>query len=72
MLKSLFAYCQGRHTFFVGAFFVSGNVLHWFHRLDSVYIGFMSALMAFVAGHAIQENAFGKKDEVPGDKGIGG
>jgi len=62
MLQKIFVACQGRHTFFTVAFFLSGNVLHWFHKLDGTYIGYMTALMAFVTGHAIQENAF-KKDE---------
>jgi hypothetical protein len=48
---------------------VSGNVLHWFHKLDGTYIGYMTALMAFVTGHAIQENAFKKDGETGGTNG---
>lgn len=66
MLQKIFKYCQGRHTAFVFAFFLSGNVLHWFHRLDATYIGYMSALMTFVFGHALQENMVGK-GETTGD-----
>jgi len=69
MLKKIFAACQGRHTCFTVAFFVSGNVLHWFHKLDGTYIGYMTALMAFVTGHAIQENAFKKDGETGGTNG---
>ena len=63
MLKKLFIYCQGRHTFFTVAFFFTGNMMHWFHRLDATYIGFMTALMTFVFGHAVQENYLCKKDD---------
>jgi hypothetical protein len=72
MLKRLFDYCQGRHTFFTIAFFISGNAMHWFHRLDGTYIGYMTALMTFIFGHAVQENMFAKKEEAGkdgGDKG---
>jgi hypothetical protein len=47
---------QGRHTSFVAAFFVVGNVLHWLHRLDGTYIAFMSSLMGFVLGHSVKES----------------
>jgi len=56
MLQKLFSYCQGRHTAFAFAFFVMGNTLQWFHRLDATWIAFMTSLMGFVLGHAIQEN----------------
>jgi hypothetical protein len=52
---------------FCGAFFVTGNIAHYFHRLDPTYITFMGALMGFVVGHATQENYFAnKKPSVPG------
>jgi hypothetical protein len=47
---------QGRHTFFVSAFFVVGNLLHWYHRLDSTYIAWMGTLMGFVLGHSVKES----------------
>ena len=58
MLKKAFAYMQGRHTAFACAFFVAGNVLHWYHRLDGTYITFMGTLMGMVLGHSVQENHF--------------
>lgn len=49
----VFASLQGRHTAFVTAFFISGHVMHWFHRLDATYIAYMTSLMGFVLGRAI-------------------
>lgn len=59
MLQKLFAFAGGRSTGFLGSFFVAGNVLHYFHRLDGTYIGFMTALMGFVIGHSIKEDLLG-------------
>jgi hypothetical protein len=56
LLGKAFAVTQGRHTFFVMSFFISGNVLHWFHRLDGIYIGYMSALMTFLLGRTISSD----------------
>jgi hypothetical protein len=59
---------QGRHTSFVAAFFVVGNVLHWYHRLDSTYIAWMGTLMGFVLGHSVKESMLpeqGKSDDKP-------
>lgn len=58
MIRKAFAYLQGRHTAFAIAFFVSGNIFHWFHRLDTTYITFMGTLMGMVLGHSAQENYF--------------
>ncbi len=60
MINRVFQYLQGRHTAFALAFFVSGNILHWFGKLDATYIGFMGTLMGFVLGHSVQENHFDK------------
>jgi hypothetical protein len=49
-------YLQGRHTAFAAAFFILGNVMHWFHRLDATYITFMGTLMGFVLGHSVKES----------------
>lgn len=57
-MNKVFAFLQGRHTSFALGFFVAGNIMHWFHRLDATYIGFMTALMGFVLGHSVQENHF--------------
>lgn len=47
---------HGRHTLFAFAFFVTGNVFFWLHRLDGTYIAFMGTLMGFVLGHSIKED----------------
>lgn len=49
---------HGRSTFFCLLFFVCGNVLHWFGRLDATYITFMGTLLGFVVGHSIKEDIF--------------
>ena len=59
------AYLQGRHTFFAAAFFVVGNVMHWFHRLDGTYITFMGTLMGFVLGHSVKEDMLNRPDPTP-------
>ena len=51
----------GRTTTFCVAFFAMGNVLHFLHRLDWMYIGFMSTLMGFVVGHSVKEDYFSAK-----------
>ena len=55
---------RGRTTLFASAFFFSGNILHWFHRLDTTYIGFMSVLMGFILGHSVKEDLT-KPDDDP-------
>lgn len=61
-LRDLFARFTGRTTLFCSFFFVTGNILHFLHRLDSTYIAFMGTLMGFVVGHATQENYFQSKN----------
>lgn len=56
MLQKIFSALSGRTTAFSGAFFVTGNVLHWMHRLDATYISYMGVLMGFVIGHSIKED----------------
>jgi hypothetical protein len=51
---------RGRHTLFALLFFTSGNLMQWFHRLDGVYITYMSLLMTAVLAHSTQENYFDK------------
>lgn len=58
---------RGRTTFFAGAFFLSGNVLHWFHRLDGTYITFMGTLMAVILGHSVKEDMTKPDDAKPDD-----
>ena len=60
-VNKLFQITQGRHTAFTMAFFIIGNVMHWYHRLDGTYITFMGTLMGFVLGHSVQENHFNKQ-----------
>lgn len=55
-MTKVFSFLQGRTTGFCVAFFLSGNLLHWFHRLDGTYITFMTALMGFVLGHSVKED----------------
>lgn len=52
---------QGRHTAALLAFFISGNVFHYFHRLDSTYITFMTVFMGYVLGHSVKEDIFAGK-----------
>jgi hypothetical protein len=62
MFKWAFSLLSGRTTAFCGAFFVMGNVMHAMHRLDAMYITFMSALMGFVVAHSVKEDVFAAKD----------
>jgi len=55
-MKKVTAWLMGHHTACVVAFFISGNVMHWFHRLDGTYISYMTVLMGFVLGHSIRED----------------
>lgn len=66
-LKELATRFTGRTTVFCSFFFVTGNVLHFLHRLDSTYIAFMGTLMGFVVGHATQENYFQSKSGSTGN-----
>jgi hypothetical protein len=54
---------RGRHTLFAIVFLICGHIMAWFNKLSPAYIGFMSALMSFVLGHAVQENYFNKPDQ---------
>lgn len=56
LFKRAFEASQGRHNFLVLSFFVSGNILHWFHRLDGTYIGYMSTLMGFLLGRTVSQD----------------
>jgi hypothetical protein len=68
-LKSVFSAAidaaHGRHTLFTMGFFFSGNLMHWFHRLDGTYITFMVTLLGFVLGHSVKEDYFGKPPGPP-------
>lgn len=63
-IAAVFGALQGRTTTFLVFFALVGTVFHWFHRLDSTYIGFMTVVMTFVLGHSI-------KDDVSAANGIG-
>lgn len=56
---------RGRTTLFAAAFFVTGNVLHWFHRLDGTYITFMGTLLGFILGHSVKEDLTKPDDPKP-------
>lgn len=56
MFAKVTGWLQGRTTAFCAAFFVTGNVMHSFHRLDATYITFMGTLLGFVIGHSIKED----------------
>jgi hypothetical protein len=58
MFQKLMAALAGRTTAFCGAFFVAGHVMHFLHRLDPTYLGFMATLMGFVLGHSVKEDYF--------------
>ena len=59
-LASAIDAASGRTTLFAIAFFFTGNVFHYFHRLDANYIAFMSALLTLVLGHSVKEDYFAK------------
>ena len=56
MLQKLFAWLQGRTTALIIGFFIIGNVLQWFHRLDGVYITYMGTLLGAAIGHSYKED----------------
>lgn len=56
IFSKIVSYLQGRTTAFLIAFYLSGNVMHWFHRLDANYITYMGVLMGYVLGHSIKED----------------
>lgn len=56
MLNKIFKWLQGRTTTFCLLFFVTGNILQLIHRLDFVYVGYMTALLSAVIGHSIKQD----------------
>jgi len=62
-LGNITTWMQGRTTSFCAAFFVTGNILHYLHRLDATYIAFMGTLMGFVLGHSVKEDWAPKPDD---------
>lgn len=55
-LKAITDRLAGKTTAFLMAFFVSGHVMSYFHRLDATYITFMTALLGYVVGHSYKED----------------
>lgn len=47
---------QGRTTTFLVAFFVSGHIMQFLHKLDATYIAFIGTIMTFVLGHSIKDD----------------
>jgi hypothetical protein len=66
-LHRLFGVLQGRTTAFFIAFFCTGNLLQWLHRLDANYIGFMATLLSAIIGHSVKEDYFNKPDNPDAD-----
>lgn len=60
MFQKIANFFSGKSTFFILGFFITGNVLHWLHRLDATYITFMATLLGFVVGHSVKEDYFHK------------
>jgi hypothetical protein len=58
---SLFTWLAGRTTTFLAFFTLMGTAMHWAHRLDGTYIGFMTVTMGFVLGHSIKEDVQANK-----------
>jgi len=63
-MTKLFSWLSGRTTAFCVGFFICGTVFHWFHRLDSTYITFMTVLMGFVIGHSVKEDLLTPKPDI--------
>lgn len=62
-LGRVFRILQGRSTGFFCAFFITGNVMHWFHRLDGTYVTYMGTLLGAVIGHSVKEDIFTPKTD---------
>jgi hypothetical protein len=56
MLQKVFNWLHGRTTAFCTAFFISGNIMHWFGKLSMVYVAYMGTLLSAVVGHSIKES----------------
>lgn len=63
MIARILKALQGRTTAFIGAFFVAGHVMHWYHRLDATYVAYMGTLLSFVLGHSVKEDYFQKSED---------
>jgi hypothetical protein len=61
-IQKMFAFCQGRHTFFALFFTIMGTALAWFHLLDMSYVGLIGAVQAFVFAHSAKEDYFKRED----------
>ena len=57
----------GRTTAFLGAFFVWGHVLQWYHRLDASYVTFVTVMMGYVLGRSYKEDLHKQKMDRKGD-----
>lgn len=53
-MKKITDWLLGRTTAFCVGFFITGNVMHFVHKLDATYISFMTVLMGFVLGHSVK------------------
>jgi hypothetical protein len=66
-MKRITGWLMGRSTTFCAGFFVTGNVMHYLHRLDGTYITFMGTLLGFVVGHSVKEDYFAKQSKPDGN-----
>lgn len=70
IVQKIFAFCQGRHTFFALFFTFAGTALAAFHRLDMPYVALITAVQGFVFVHSAKEDYFDHRDEHrDGDQG---
>lgn len=61
-VQKLFAWTQGRHTFFALFFTIAGTALAAVHRLEMPYVALISAVQGFVLIHSAKEDYFKKED----------
>ena len=65
MIRKLFNFFTGRHTFFALFFTVSGTALAWCGRLSMPYVALIGAVQSYVFAHSLKESHFseGHDDE---------
>jgi hydrogenase/urease accessory protein HupE len=61
-VQKMFAFFQGRHTFFALFFTLMGTIMAWYHRLDMSYVALVTAVQGLVFAHSYKEDQFGGQD----------
>ena len=61
-LAPVFAFFQGRHTFFALFFSIAGTYLAYHGELTPTYVGLITAMQAFVLTHSYKEDKSGKNN----------